>query len=103
MFGSSALTRIKPRHRTYPVLRSGSRDRFQTCPAPDIGHVRFSDTPTGRFLLGAIKGPPRPPAQLATQFTSIHFEPILLELKTSLSQASLQSKLSKRDLSLSLE
>ncbi len=28
---------------------------------PRPGHIRVSDTPTVRFLLGAIKGNPRPP------------------------------------------
>jgi hypothetical protein len=37
-----------------------SRDSCRTCPAPDTGHVRVSDTPMGRFLLGAIKGPHAP-------------------------------------------
>jgi hypothetical protein len=42
---------------------------------------------------------------MATQFTWIHFEATFIELRTSisLSQASLQSKLLKRDLSFSLE
>jgi hypothetical protein len=52
--------------------------------------------------MGAIKGGPRPLTPLVTPLTRIHFEPTLLELKLSLLQASLKSKLPKRDLSYPL-
>jgi hypothetical protein len=95
---------IWSRYRTCPVPKLGSRDGFSTCPTPDIGHVRFSDTPTSRFLLGAIKGPPHP--QLGWPLSSLEYnlnQSFLSSKPLSHSQASLQYKLPKRDLSHSLE
>jgi hypothetical protein len=81
MSDSSALTRVKARHRTCPMPRLGFRDGVRTCSALDTGHVRVSDTLMGRFLLGAIKAPLAP--------SSVGH----LAQNLSLSQASLQSKL----------
>jgi hypothetical protein len=82
---------------------SGAKAGFQRCLADmsglHPGYIRIFDTPTGRFLLRAIKEVHTPFTPLATPLTRIHFEPTLLELKPSLLQASLKFKLPKRDLS----
>jgi hypothetical protein len=66
---------------------------------PRSGHVRVSHTPTSRFPWGAIKGPPRLSSPvdhfIHLKYTLRHS----LQLKISLSQASLQSRLPRRDLS----
>jgi hypothetical protein len=68
-----------------------------------VGHVRVSDTPTDKFPWGAIKDPPHlfnsagHSVQLA--YTLRHS---LLSSKP-LSQALFKSKLSSRDLSITLE
>jgi hypothetical protein len=66
-------------------------------------HVQVSDTPTARFSWGGYK---RPPHLFSMVGHSFHIANILrhsLELPTSLLQASFKSKLSRRDLSLTLE
>jgi hypothetical protein len=68
---------------------------------PQPGHVRISDTPTVRFE--AIKAPP---CLSSTVGHSVHIANILrhsLDLSTSLLQVSFKSKLSNRDLRLTLE
>jgi hypothetical protein len=61
---------------------------------PRPGHIRVSDTLTGRSCLSS-------PVDHSVQLTNTlrHF----LELQTSLPQAPFKSKLPRRDLSLTLE
>jgi hypothetical protein len=42
------------------VSRPGSSNVSPNISGLLVGHVLISGTPTGRFLLGAIKGGPRP-------------------------------------------
>jgi hypothetical protein len=70
---------------------------------PQPGHVRVFDTPTAIFSCRAIKGPPRLSSKVGHL---VHIANTLrhsLVLPTSLLQASFKSKLSRRDLSLTLE
>jgi hypothetical protein len=71
---------------------------------PRPRHVRVFDTPTGRFPWGgAIKGPPclfNPASHLFQHANTLRR---FVELSTSLLQVSFKSKLSRRDLSLTLE
>jgi hypothetical protein len=97
MSGLSALSQVKAHNRTCPIRRPGSRQICRTCPAldPDMStyltHQRANS-------LGGYK---RPPHLSIPVGHPIHLKYTLrpsLQLKISLPQASLQSKLPRRDL-----
>jgi hypothetical protein len=69
---------------------------------PRPGHVWVSDTPTARFSWRVIKGPPRLSSMVHHSFHIVNTLRHSLELPTSLLQALFKSKLSRRDLSLTL-
>jgi hypothetical protein len=70
---------------------------------PRPKHVQISDTPTGKFPWGAIKGLPRLFNLIGHPFYLANTLKHSLELPTLLLQASFKSKLPMRDLSLTLE
>jgi hypothetical protein len=86
MSGCSVLTLVKARHRTCPVPRSGYRDCCWTCAAPNIEHVRVSDTPNEQIPSRGYKRPPTLPqlGWLLSSFENTLNQPFLSSKSLSL-------------------
>jgi hypothetical protein len=98
----SALSRVKAQNRTCPVPWLGSREvgRTYLTSDPDMSE---SLTPQRLDFLGDYKRLSWLSSQVGHSFHLTNTLKQSLELSTSLLQASLKSKFSKRDLSLTLE
>jgi hypothetical protein len=69
---------------------------------PRHGHVRVSDNPMARFPWGAIKGPSRLSSMVGHSFHIANTLRHSFELPISLLHAFFKSKMTRRDLSLTL-
>jgi hypothetical protein len=98
-----ALSRVKSQGRDISSPQAGFQRWLPDLSGPRPGHVRISDTPTARFPWGTIKTLHASLAQKAMKWTWKHSQAFSIGLKTPLPQASLQSKLPRRDFSHTFE